>query len=136
MRNKKIKIKKKNRENTRQRKTITHIRQYLCGSAICLRPWSCRDFTIIRKKLQVAATIFFFFFFLSIKHSNNTTLKKKTNYKRRFHNRINGPKKFPLGQRLGPISPSLRSMDYASVYLPLKTTQHYSGWVVKPDQAN
>ena len=48
---------KKNRENTRQRKKITRTRQYLCGSAICLRPRSCRDFTIIKKKyrVQVAA---------------------------------------------------------------------------------
>ena len=43
---------KQNRENTRQRKIITH-RQYLRGSAICLRPQSCRDFTIIRKKYKV-----------------------------------------------------------------------------------
>ena len=38
---------KKIRENTCQRKTITRIRQYLRGSAICLRLWSCRDFTMI-----------------------------------------------------------------------------------------
>ena len=44
---------KTNRENTRQRKTITRIRQYLRGSAICLRPRSCRDFTIIRKNIIV-----------------------------------------------------------------------------------
>ena len=25
---------------------------------ICLRPWSCRDFTIIREKIQSAATVF------------------------------------------------------------------------------
>ena len=37
---------KTNRENTRQRKTITRTRQYLRGSAICLCPQSCRDFTI------------------------------------------------------------------------------------------
>ena len=43
---------KTNRENTHQRKIITRIRQYLRGSAICLRPRSCRDFTIIREKIQ------------------------------------------------------------------------------------
>ena len=37
--------KKQNRENTRQRKIITCTRQYLCGLAICLHSWSCRDFT-------------------------------------------------------------------------------------------
>ena len=32
---------------------ITHTRQYLHGSAICLRLWSCRDFTIIKEKYKV-----------------------------------------------------------------------------------
>ena len=86
---------KKNRENTRQRKTIIRIRKYLRDSAICLPLRSCRDFTITREELQVAATIFFFF--LSIKHDNNTTLKKNPNYKRRFHNGLNGPKIFSWG---------------------------------------
>ena len=45
--------KQKNRENTCQKKTITCITQYLCGSAICLRPWSYRDFTIIREKYNM-----------------------------------------------------------------------------------
>ena len=31
------------------KKTITRTRQYLRGSAICLRPRSCKDFTIIRE---------------------------------------------------------------------------------------
>ena len=34
----------------KKKKTITCTRQYLRGSAICLRPRSCRDFTIIREK--------------------------------------------------------------------------------------
>ena len=42
-----------NRENTRQRKIITRTKQYLRGSAICLRPRSCRDFTIIRENTIV-----------------------------------------------------------------------------------
>ena len=41
--------KRKNRENTRQRKTITRIRQYLHGSVIYLRSRSYRDITIIRE---------------------------------------------------------------------------------------
>ena len=45
--------KQKNRENTRQRKTITRIRQYLRGLAICLCPRSYRDITIIRKEYRV-----------------------------------------------------------------------------------
>ena len=35
----------KQRKHT-PKKTITRTRQYLRGSAICLRPQSCRDFTI------------------------------------------------------------------------------------------
>ena len=50
---------KQNRENTRQRKIITCTRQYLCGSAICLSPRSCRDFTIFREKIQVWQYSFF-----------------------------------------------------------------------------
>ena len=52
------------------KKIITRTRQYLRGSAICLHPRSCRDFTIIREKyrVQVAATVFP----LSQKHGNNT----------------------------------------------------------------
>ena len=46
-------VRNKNRENTRQRKIIICTRQYLHGSAICLCPRSCRDFTIIREKYKV-----------------------------------------------------------------------------------
>ena len=74
---------KKNRENTRQRKTITRTRQYLRGSAICLRPRSCRDITIIREEYSVQPSVTIFS--LCIKHDNNTTLKNLNN-KRRFHN--------------------------------------------------
>ena len=53
-------MRNKSRENTRQRKTITRTRQYLRGSAIFLRPRSCKDFTIIREeyKVKVAPTVF------------------------------------------------------------------------------
>ena len=62
--------KQKNREkHTPKKKTITCTRQYLRGSAICLRPRNCRDFTIIREEYKSAATVFP----LSQKHSNNTT---------------------------------------------------------------
>ena len=81
---------KKNRENTRQRKTITCTRQYLSGSTICLRPRSCRDITIIREEYRVQLTTTLFS--LYIKYGNHTTLKNP-NYKRRFHNGQNGPKK-------------------------------------------
>ena len=40
------------------KKTITRTRQYLRGSVICIYPRSCRDFTIIRKKIENAATMF------------------------------------------------------------------------------
>ena len=46
-------VRNKNRENTPQRKTITRTRQYLRGSAICLRPRNCRDITIIREEYRV-----------------------------------------------------------------------------------
>ena len=49
---------KQNRENTCQRKIITCTRQYLLDSAICLRPWSCKDFTIIREKIQSVVVLF------------------------------------------------------------------------------
>ena len=84
----------KNRENTRQRKTITHTRQYLRGSAICLRPQSCRDFTIIKEEYRVqdAATIFS----LTLKHGN-TTHNKTLITQSRFQYK-NGPKKFSRGR--------------------------------------
>ena len=50
--------KQKNRENTRQRKTITRTRKYLHGSAICLRPRSCRDFIIIKEEYKVQLQYF------------------------------------------------------------------------------
>ena len=50
---------KQNRENTCQRKIITYTRQYLRGLVICLRPRSCKDFTIIKKKIQSTAVLFF-----------------------------------------------------------------------------
>ena len=108
-------VRKKNRENTHQRKTITRTRQYLRGSAICLCPQSCRDITIIREeyKVQLAAIIFS----LYIKHDNHTTLKNP-NYKRRFNNGQNGPKKI--------------LHEYCT--LKKKHTQYYSGRVVTPYQ--
>ena len=44
---------KTNRENTCQKITIARTRQYLHGSAICLRSQNCRDFTIIRENTIV-----------------------------------------------------------------------------------
>ena len=49
--------------------------------------------------------------------------KKNPNYKRRFHNGLNGPK-----------GPSRSAHGQASVNLPLKTTQYYLGRVAKLDQ--
>ena len=64
LRNKKIE------KNTRQRKKQSHAQDSIYeGSAICLRPRSCRDFTIIREEYKSAATVFP----LSQKHGNNTT---------------------------------------------------------------
>ena len=82
---------KKIEKNTCKRKTITRTKQYLRGSAICLHPRNCRDITIIKEEYRVliSATIFS----LCIKLGNNTTIKNP-NYKRRFHNGLNGPKSF------------------------------------------
>ena len=76
----------------KKKKTITHTRQYLHGSAICLRPQSCRDFTIIREEYRVqdAATIFS----LSLKHSNTTHNETLITLNRFLYK--NGPKKFPV----------------------------------------
>ena len=61
------KKKKRKKENTCQRKTITHTRQYLHGLAICLRSRSCRDFTIIKEEYRVRLQLF-----LSTKHDNTS----------------------------------------------------------------
>ena len=47
--------KQKNRENKMPKVKQSHAqtRQYLHGSAICLRPQSCRDFTIIKENYNV-----------------------------------------------------------------------------------
>ena len=87
---------KQNRENTCQRKIITRTRQYLRGSVICLRPWSCRDFTIIRENVQSAAIQFF-----SLKNFNNnkTLITKNQCFLHPIHRIHNGlqnrPKSFP-----------------------------------------
>ena len=53
--------KQKNREKKNaKRKTITCTRQYLRGSAIFLRPQSCRDFTIIKENYNVRLQCFSF----------------------------------------------------------------------------
>ena len=99
---------KKNRENTCQerknKKTITRIRQYLRGSAICLRPQSCRDFTIIRKKYKVRLQ---FFSFSRMTTTIEQTLITKNGFlhsTHRIHNELqNGPKIFPRGVALGPL---------------------------------
>ena len=43
----------KNREKYMPKKKKSHTRQYLHDSAICLRPRSYRDFTILREKYRV-----------------------------------------------------------------------------------
>ena len=106
------KKKKKNRENTCQRKTITHTRQYLCGSTICLRPRSCRDFTIIREEYKVRLQ----YFLLSQKHGNNT------------HNKTLITK---LRFRLGP---PLHGLSLSKSPIKNHATLFRSGRIVKPDQ--
>ena len=78
----------KNGENTCQRKTITRTRQYLCGSAICLRPRSCKDITIIREEYKVQPRRLQYF--LSIYNTTTTPTLKNLNYKMWFHNGLTG----------------------------------------------
>ena len=70
-------INKKQRKYTqkkKKKKTITRTRQYLRGSAICLRPWSCRDFTIIMEEYRVQNCNYnLFIFIFSHKEHDNTT---------------------------------------------------------------
>ena len=66
------------------KKTITHTRQYLRGSAICLRPQSCKDFTIIREEYKNAATVFSLYL---QKHGNNTHNKTLITKLRFLHKR-------------------------------------------------
>ena len=65
------KIEKKNAK----RKTITLTRQYLRGSAICLRPQSCRDFTIIKENYKVRLQCFSF---------SKTTRRQNPNHKKKM----------------------------------------------------
>ena len=52
-------IRCKNRDKVYAKKKKLHTRQYLRNSAIYLRPWSCRDFTILKKKYRVWQYSFF-----------------------------------------------------------------------------
>ena len=93
---------KQNRENTCQRKIITRTRQYLRGSVICLRPWSCRDFTIIRENVQSAAIQFF-----SLIKNTATPLNKTLITQSRFlyikmgqqNQALQSPTNLPLGDQ-------------------------------------
>ena len=80
----------------KKKKTITHTRQYLRGSVICLHTQSCRDFTIIREKYKMRLQFFSL--------SRTTTTTKQTLITKngflhpthRIHNGLqNGPKFFP-----------------------------------------
>ena len=50
-------------------KIIIRTREYLCSSAICLCPQSCRDFTIIREEIQSTAIQFFSLHGLNLRKS-------------------------------------------------------------------
>ena len=54
-----IKCKNRDKIYEKKKKKKLHTRQYLRNSAIYLRPWSCRDFTILKKKYRVWQYSFF-----------------------------------------------------------------------------
>jgi len=89
--------KQKIEKTQNQRKTITRTKQYLRGSAIYLRPRSCRDFTIIRKKYKVRQ------YNISVsqerqQHKTLITKKRFLHPAHRIHNGLqNEQKKFPRG---------------------------------------
>ena len=120
-------VRNKNKENTRQRKTITRTRQYLRGSAICLHPQSCRNFTIIREKIQSATVQFF-----SLSKTTTTNPNHQNCVFYILHTRFTmgyktGKKIFPGALPPNPQEAcpwALRAQ--ASKNLPLKSTQHYS----------
>ena len=99
--------KKKNRENTRQRKTITRTRQYLRSSAICLHPRSCRDFTIIREKYKVRLQIF------SLSKNTATPPLKTLITKVGFYIYKTGQKNFPRGVLEPPRDLSMSAPTWA-----------------------
>ena len=90
------------------KKTITRTRKYLRGSAICLCPRSCRDFTIIREKLQSVATMF---------HTlSRRQQQQNPNHQNRFLYPAHKPPLHGLSLRKSPIK------NHATLF--------ESGWVV------
>ena len=130
------------------KKTITHTRQYLRGSTICLHPRNCKDFTIIREEYRVqdAATIFI----LSISKKAATTQHKTLKLESQFHkNGLNGPKKkfsqercpqTPRGLSMSAPAwacwpkPPLHGLSRSKSPTKNHATLFGSGQVVKPDQ--
>ena len=84
--------------HTEGKKIITRTKQYLRGSAICLRPWNCRDFTIIKEKnIKCGSKVF-----QSLKNNDNTQnpnhQKTVLHPAHRIHNRLqNKLKNFARG---------------------------------------
>ena len=87
-----------------QRKIITHARQYLCSLAIYLRPRSCRDFTIIKEKIQSVAVQFFFFFF-----NLKTTTKNPNHQSNVFYILRTG---FTMDYKMGQTKPLLHELSF------------------------
>ena len=122
-------MRNKNRKNTCQRKTITHIRQYLRSSAICLRPRNCRDFTIIREKFKVWQYSFSLSQKLQWQNPNHQSYvfyimcTRFTMGYKMGQNFFRGTPK-----RLVHEHYSLGLSTQARKNLPLKTMQHYSSW--------
>ena len=108
-----------------KKKTITRTRQYLRGSAICLRSWSCRDFTIVRKKYKVRLQ--FFFSSLSLSLSKNTATTQTLITQLRFIHKT--------GQNFFRPKPSLHGLNLRKSPIKNHATLFGSGQVVEPNQS-
>ena len=123
------------------KKTITRTRQYLRGSAICLRSRSCRDFTIIREKYKVLLQCFSLSLSLSQETRQQQTLISKLRFlhpTHRIHNGLQNRPKFFLRMSAPAWAcqpkPSLHGLSLRKSPFKNHATLFVSGQVVKPDQ--
>ena len=115
-----------------KKKKITCIRQYLRGSAICLRPQSYKDFTIIRKKYKVRQ---YSFFSLS---TMTTTKPKNPNHQNCvfYILRIGFIMGYKTGQKICRPKPPLHGLSFRKSPIKNHITLFRSGRVVNRIKQN